>query len=118
MVIVDNVSVPFRIVQFNTAKERAETIQDFGLRWRSLMGEHECTLLFVNHMTTRFEGERAVIVPALGATWSELVDLRLLLEQDECARGRRWLSVHKSDYESLPRHSLRFEIHDRGINFL
>ena len=110
-------SVPFRILHFDTVRERVDTIQDFGLRCRSLMGVYDATLVFINHMTTRFDGENALIVPSLGETWSNLVDLRLLFERDELEKEKRWMTVLKSDYEHLPQRPIRFEIHDKGINF-
>lgn len=115
LIVLDNVSVPFRTLRTSSVSERVEAIHTFGLRWRRLGHDTATTLVCTNHLTTKFlpseedngRGRKAILVPALGENWAIMTDLQLLLE--ERSNGRTLL-ITRSDFESYKQTELSFQI--------
>lgn len=112
LVVVDNISVPFRILPLNDIEQRVAAIRRVGLALRELLLLPAC-LLIANHMTTRFiDAENSRLVPALGDNWAAMTDLRLLLE----ARPRgRSMTILRSDLHEFGQRELLFSITTQGI---
>lgn len=112
LVVVDNISVPFRILPLNDIERRIAAIRRVGLALRQLL-LLPTRLLITNHMTTRFiDAERSRLVPALGDNWAIMTDLRLLLEARP--RGRSMTILH-SDLHEFGQRELLFSITTQGI---
>lgn len=121
--VLDNASIPFRIINTETIAERVELIHNFGLQFRRLGALHDIPIIFINHMTKRVMYDASSgTVPCLGETWSHIVDVRALLESEGSHNGgeeRRKFSLIKHDFlSSFPREqSVVCKIVKDGINF-
>lgn len=114
LVIVDNISVPFRTLSIDDIGSRIAAIRKIGLALRELLLQ-PLTLLIVNHMTTRFINEETSrLVPALGENWAAITDLRLLLEERSTTRA---MVILRSDLEDFGQKELLFRINSKGLDF-
>lgn len=108
MLVIDNISVPFRTLYTETLAERVDAIRALGLRLRHSDVAHQRTFLYVSHLTTRFlEPEKPILVPSLGENWAVMCDMEILLEQ---LHTRRTMTLIRSDLVDFGQHEVSFRI--------
>jgi len=90
LVVVDSIAFPFRQdLSDQTARNRH--LSDTAQHFNRLAYDHHLAIVFVNHVTTRFEkapdgpGSRSAstssqrLIPALGELWSHCITNRVML---------------------------------------
>lgn len=90
--MIDSVASPFRPL-FDELLQRTRLLSGLAQQLVSMATSHDLAVVVTNQMTTRVQGARSQLVPALGDSWGHAAAIRLLLQWEG---PRRLATVLKS----------------------
>lgn len=92
LLIVDSVASPFRPL-FDELSQRSRLLSGLAQQLVSMAASRDIAVVTTNQMTTRVQGARSELVPALGDSWGHAAAVRLLLRWEG---SRRLATIVKS----------------------
>lgn len=117
LVIIDSIAALFRAEQ-ESVSSRAQRVGMFGQRLKELSDSNRvpivCTNQVSDYISESFEGASKMIIPALGLTWSNTVNTRILLQRKE-AEASVSRNLHIVLASHLPNARVGFTVTDEGV---
>uniref|UniRef100_A0A4W2IE64 DNA repair protein RAD51 homolog 3 n=1 Tax=Bos indicus x Bos taurus TaxID=30522 RepID=A0A4W2IE64_BOBOX len=86
LVIVDGIAFPFRH-DLDDLSLRTRLLNGLAQQMISLANNHRLAVILTNQMTTKFDRNQALLVPALGESWGHAATIRLIFHWDQ---KQRW----------------------------
>uniref|UniRef100_A0AAA9S5H6 DNA repair protein RAD51 homolog 3 n=1 Tax=Bos taurus TaxID=9913 RepID=A0AAA9S5H6_BOVIN len=92
LVIVDGIAFPFRH-DLDDLSLRTRLLNGLAQQMISLANNHRLAVILTNQMTTKFDRNQALLVPALGESWGHAATIRLIFHWDQ---KQRLATLYKS----------------------
>ncbi|XP_034534286.1 DNA repair protein RAD51 homolog 3 [Notolabrus celidotus] len=92
LLVIDSVAFPFR-QHFGELSQRTRLLNGLTQQLITMATSQNMAVVLTNHMTTRLQGGRSQLVPALGESWGHAPNIRLLLHW---TGPRRLAAIFKS----------------------
>ncbi|XP_041655570.1 DNA repair protein RAD51 homolog 3 [Cheilinus undulatus] len=92
LLVIDSVAFSFR-QHFGELSQRTRLLNGLAQQLIAMATSHNLAVVLTNQMTTRLQGSKSQVVPALGENWGHAASIRLLLHW---AGPRRLAAIFKS----------------------
>ncbi|CAJ1085691.1 DNA repair protein RAD51 homolog 3 [Xyrichtys novacula] len=92
LLVIDSLAFPFR-QHFDELSQRTRLLNGLTQQLIAMATNQNLAVVLTNHMTTRLQGSKSQLVPALGESWGHAPTIRLLLQW---AGSRRLAAIFKS----------------------
>lgn len=109
LLVIDSVASPFRPL-FDELSQRTRLLSGLAQQLVSMATSRDVAVVITNQMTTRVQGTRSEVVPALGDGWGHAAAIRLLLQW---AGSQRLATVVKSPCHGV--RTVRYKITSEGF---
>lgn len=109
LVIVDGIAFPFRH-DLDDLSLRTRLLNGLAQQMISLANNHRLAVILTNQMTTKFDRNQALLVPALGESWGHAATIRLIFHWDQ---KQRLATLYKSP--SQKESTVPFQITPQGF---
>ncbi|XP_043338860.1 DNA repair protein RAD51 homolog 3 isoform X2 [Cervus canadensis] len=109
LVIVDGIAFPFRH-DLDDLSLRTRLLNGLAQQMISLANNHRLAVILTNQMTTKFDRNQALLVPALGESWGHAATIRLIFHWDQ---KQRLVTLYKSP--SQKESTVPFQITPQGF---
>uniref|UniRef100_A0AC11BWN9 RAD51 paralog C n=1 Tax=Ovis aries TaxID=9940 RepID=A0AC11BWN9_SHEEP len=86
LVIVDGIAFPFRH-DLDDLSLRTRLLNGLAQQMISLANNHRLAVILTNQMTTKFDRNQALLVPALGESWGHAATIRIIFHWDQKQRS-------------------------------
>ena len=95
LIVIDSIAAPFRAGEIGDGIKRVQKIRSIGQQLKYFAHQHNLLVVVLNQAT---ENPTTGLMPALGMTWSYLVNSRLSIQKLEAANllGLRRITVQKA----------------------
>ncbi|XP_061246129.1 DNA repair protein RAD51 homolog 3 isoform X3 [Bos javanicus] len=110
LVIVDGIAFPFRH-DLDDLSLRTRLLNGLAQQMISLANNHRLAVILTNQMTTKFDRNQALLVPALGESWGHAATIRLIFHWDQ--KQSRLATLYKSP--SQKESTVPFQITPQGF---
>eukprot|EP01125_Pyxidicula_operculata_P000937 TRINITY_DN1080_c4_g1_i1.p1 TRINITY_DN1080_c4_g1~~TRINITY_DN1080_c4_g1_i1.p1 ORF type:complete len:425 (+),score=99.67 TRINITY_DN1080_c4_g1_i1:156-1430(+) len=88
LIVIDSVAFLFRH-GFDDLGTRTRLLQSMANQLNAIASQFQVAIVLINQVTTKFQNDRAVLVPALGETWSHAATNRVMLFWEGSLRKAR-----------------------------
>eukprot|EP00850_Spirogloea_muscicola_P016020 SM000127S26636 [mRNA] locus=s127:144054:146389:- [translate_table: standard] len=109
LVVIDSVTFHFR-QDFDDMAQRSRLLSGMAQKLMAISDQHDLAVVLINQVTTKVNGEKSKLVPALGESWSHACTNRIILYW---ADGKRFAHIYKSP--SLRAATAQFAVSADGI---
>uniref|UniRef100_A0A8C6DUB6 DNA repair protein RAD51 homolog 3 n=1 Tax=Moschus moschiferus TaxID=68415 RepID=A0A8C6DUB6_MOSMO len=109
LVIVDGIAFPFRH-DLDDLSLRTRLLNGLAQQMISLANNHRLAVILTNQMTTKFDRNQALLIPALGESWGHAATIRLIFHWDQ---KQRLATLYKSP--SQKESTVPFQITPQGF---
>ncbi|KAM5306257.1 DNA repair protein RAD51 homolog 3 isoform 3-T3 [Glossophaga mutica] len=109
LVIVDGIAFPFRH-GLDDLSLRTRLLNGLAQQMISLANNHRLAVILTNQMTTKIDGNQALLIPALGESWGHAATIRLIFHWDQ---KQRLATLYKSP--SQKESTVPFQITPQGF---